>query len=76
MYLSYSLNFTTNKFQLFSEMALVGFLYEPVSLNVNKIYFEEEQDIHIYLRISQDIHMKNQEKFKASLNGVDVGIEV
>ena len=27
----------------FSKMALVGFQYEPVSLNVNKVCFEEEQ---------------------------------
>ena len=26
-------------------MALAGFQYEPVSLNVNKFCFEEEQDI-------------------------------
>ena len=26
-------------------MALVGFKYEPVSLDVNKVCFEEEQDI-------------------------------
>ena len=26
-------------------MALVGFQYEPVSLDVNKVCFEEEQDI-------------------------------
>ena len=26
-------------------MALVGFQYEPLSLDVNKAYFEEEQDI-------------------------------
>ena len=26
-------------------MALVGFRYEPVSLHVNEVYFEEEQDI-------------------------------
>ena len=27
-------------------MALVGFQYEPLSLNVNEVSFEEEQDIH------------------------------
>ena len=26
-------------------MALVGFQYDPVSLDVNKVCFEEEQDI-------------------------------
>ena len=26
-------------------MALVGFQYEPVSLDVNKVFFGEEQDI-------------------------------
>ena len=26
-------------------MALVGFQYEPVSLDVNEVCFEEEQDI-------------------------------
>ena len=26
-------------------MTLIGFQYEPVSLDVNKLYFEEEQDI-------------------------------
>ena len=29
----------------FSKMALVGFHYEPVSLDVNKVCFAEEQDI-------------------------------
>ena len=29
----------------FSKMALVGFQYEPVSLDVNEVCFEEEQDI-------------------------------
>ena len=29
----------------FSKMALVGFQYEPVSLDVVKVCFEEEQDI-------------------------------
>ena len=45
MYQSYSLNFTTNKQQLFSETTLVEFQYEPVSLDVNKVCFEEGQDI-------------------------------
>ena len=27
-------------------MALVGFQYEPVSLNVNKVCFDEKEDIH------------------------------
>ena len=30
-------------------MALVGFQYKPVSLDVNKVCFEEEQDIPITL---------------------------
>ena len=29
----------------FSKMALVGLQYKPVSLDVNKLCFEEEQDI-------------------------------
>ena len=29
----------------FSKMALVGFQYEPVRLDVNEVCFEEEQDI-------------------------------
>ena len=29
----------------FSKMALVGFQYEPVSLDVNEVCFEEGQDI-------------------------------
>ena len=29
----------------FSKIALVGLQYEPVSLNVNKVCFDEEQDI-------------------------------
>ena len=29
----------------FSKMALVGFQYEPVSLDVNQVCLEEEQDI-------------------------------
>ena len=29
----------------FRKMALVGFQYEPVSLKVNKVCFDEEQDI-------------------------------
>ena len=29
----------------FSKMALVGFQYEPVSLDVAKVCFKEEQDI-------------------------------
>ena len=28
----------------FSKMVLVGFQYEPVSLDVNRVCFEEEQD--------------------------------
>ena len=45
MYLSYSLNFSTNS-SYFSKIALVGFQYKPVSLNVNEVCFEEGQDIH------------------------------
>ena len=37
IYLLYSLNFTTNKQQLFQ--------YEPISLDVNEVYLEEEQNI-------------------------------
>ena len=55
MCLSYSLNFTTNS-SYFSKIALVWFRYEPVSLNVNEVCFEEGQDIyniHEKLKISQ-----------------------
>ena len=45
-------------------MALVGFQYEPMALDVNKVSFDES-------RVSL-IHVKNQEKVKALLNGVDV----
>ena len=48
-------------------MALVGFQYEPVSLDINEVCFEEEQDI-------TNTH-ENQEKVKALLNGADVGNE-
>ena len=41
-------------------MALVGFQYEPVSLDVNEVL----------------IRVKNQEQIKAFLNGADVGNEV
>ena len=44
MYLSYILNFTANS-SYFSKMTLVGFQHDPVSLDVNKVCFEEEQDI-------------------------------
>ena len=47
-------------------MALVGFQYEPVSLDVEEACFEEDQDIPI-------IRVKNQEKVKALLNSADVG---
>ena len=64
---NYSLNFAANiNSSYFSKMALVGFQYEPVSLDVSKVYFEEEQDIP----------KKNQEKVKAFLNRVNVGNEV
>ena len=46
-------------------MALAGFQYEPVSLNVNEVCFEEEQDTPNTLEKSW--------KIKALLNGVDVG---
>ena len=48
-------------------MSLVGFQYEPVSLDVNEVCYEEEQDI--------PNTRKNQGKLKALLNGVDVGNE-
>ena len=44
MYLYYNLNFTINS-RYFIKMALAGFQYEPVSLDVNEVCFEEEQDI-------------------------------
>ena len=40
MYLSYRLNFNTN-----SKMTLVEFQYEPVTLDIKEVCFEEEQDI-------------------------------
>ena len=44
-------------------MALAGFRYEPVSLDVNQICFDEEQDIP-----------NTREKSRiVLLNGVDVG---
>ena len=48
-------------------MALVGFQYEPVSLDVNEVFLQKN-------RVSL-ILVKNQEKVKALLNGVDLGIE-
>ena len=42
----------------FSKIGLVQFQYEPVSLDVTKVCFEEKQDI-------SDIHVKNQRKVKA-----------
>ena len=51
----------------FSKMVLVGFWYEPLSLDVNKVCLEES---NISL-----IRVKNQEKVKALLNSVDVGNE-
>ena len=44
MYLPYSLNFTINN-SYFSKMALAGLQYEPVSLDGNKVCFDEEQEI-------------------------------
>ena len=49
-------------------MALVGFQYEPVSLDVNEVYLQKN-------RVSL-ILVKNQEIVKALLNGVDVRNEV
>ena len=45
IYISYSVNFLQINSIYFSKMALVGFQYEPVSLDLNKVCFEEEQDI-------------------------------
>ena len=45
-------------------MALVQFQHQAVSLDVNEVRFEEEQDIP-----------NTPVKFKALLNGVDVGNE-
>ena len=45
-------------------MALVGFQYEPVSLDVNEVFLKKN-------RMSL-ILVKNQEKVKTLLNGVDV----
>ena len=47
-------------------MVLVRIQYEPVSLDVNKLCFEEEQNI-------PKTHGKSK-KVKALLNGVDVGM--
>ena len=44
MYLKALILLQTNS-SYFSKMALVGFQYEPVSLDVSKVCFEEEQDI-------------------------------
>ena len=48
----------------FSKMTLVGFQYEPVSLYVNKVFFDEKQDI--------PNTREKSEKVKALLNSVDV----
>ena len=48
-------------------MALVGFQYEPVSLDVNKACSEEEQDT--------SNARENWGNVKTLLNGVDVGNE-
>ena len=50
-------------------MALVGFQYEPVSLDVNEICFFKENRVAL-------IQVKNQEKVKALLNDADMGYEV
>lgn len=44
IYPFYSLNFCTNKQEYFSKLAL-GFHYEPESLDVNEICFDQEQVI-------------------------------
>ena len=49
----------------FSKMFLVGFHYEPVSLDVNKVCFEEEQDTPNTRETSR--------KSQALRNGVNVG---
>ena len=46
-------------------MDLAGFQYDPVSLDVNKVWFGEE--LHI------PNMRENQEKVKSLLNGADVG---
>ena len=46
-------------------MDLAGFQYDPVSLDVNKVWFGEE--LHI------PNMSENQEKVKLLLNGTDVG---
>ena len=46
-------------------MTLVGFQYEPVSLDVNKVCFDEKQDI--------PNTREKSEKVKVLLNSVDVG---
>ena len=51
----------------FSKMALVGFQYEPVSLKANEVCFEKNR---IFL-----VQVKNQEKVKVLINGVDMGNE-
>ena len=48
-------------------MALVGFQYEPVNLDINEVCFVKNRIF--------PIHMKNQGKVKALLNGVDVRSE-
>ena len=42
MCLSYSLNSTTNKFQLFQSNGFTGLRYEPGSLDINEVCSEEE----------------------------------
>ena len=49
-------------------MALVKFQYQSVSSDVNKVCFEEEQDI-------SNTREKLKKKVQALLNGVDVGNE-
>ena len=44
MYLSYSLDFTTNKYS-YSKVVILGFQYEPISLDVKEVCFQQERDI-------------------------------
>ena len=44
-------------------MVLVGFQYEPASLDVNEVYFDEKQD--------SPNTRENHEKVKALLNGAE-----
>ena len=63
MYVSYIL-LQVNSY--FSKIALVGFQYEPVGLDVNEVILEENHDI------PTTREKKRQRNVKASLNGVDM----